>query len=51
MPPDDPQVIANAVDRFYERGGRSAFVENVRRESRRYTWEALVESIVKLSRM
>jgi glycosyltransferase involved in cell wall biosynthesis len=47
--PDDPQQIAQAVGRFYERGGRSAFVENVHRESRRYTWEALIEAIEKLA--
>jgi D-inositol-3-phosphate glycosyltransferase len=50
VPPDDPALIANAVDRFYEKGGRAAFSENVLRESRRYTWEALVEAIEKLSR-
>ena len=49
VPPDDPLLIAEAVDRFYARGGRPAFVENVRRESRRYTWEALIEAIEKLA--
>jgi D-inositol-3-phosphate glycosyltransferase len=46
--PDDPQIIAQAVNSFYGKGGRAAFVENVQRERRRYSWEALVESIEKL---
>lgn len=50
VPPDDPRLIAQAVDTFYKRGGQSAFVENVRRESRRYSWEALVESIENLAK-
>ncbi len=47
VPPEDPQAIAEAVRKFYHTGGRPAFVENVRREAQRYSWESLVETITK----
>jgi D-inositol-3-phosphate glycosyltransferase len=45
VPPEDPAALAGAVRRFYDAGGRSAFEENVRRESRRFSWDALVETL------
>ena len=45
VPPQDTPALANAVETFYKRGGRSAFVENIRRESRRFGWDGLIEAI------
>jgi glycosyltransferase involved in cell wall biosynthesis len=48
VPPGDPAALAGAVERFYEQGGRSAFEPGVRRQAKRYSWEALAEAIVEL---
>ena len=45
VPPEDAGAIAAAVSRFFEAGGRAAFEPNVRSEARRYSWEAMVETI------
>ncbi len=45
VPPEDPHAIADAVHKFYRRGSRPAFVANVRRESQRFSWDALVETL------
>lgn len=45
VPPEDPQAIAEAVRKFYRTGSRLAFVANVRAASRRFSWDALIETI------
>ncbi len=44
-PPEDPNAIAAAVKKFYSAGAKAAFEENVRREAKRFSWEALVETL------
>jgi D-inositol-3-phosphate glycosyltransferase len=46
--PEDPVALAEAILRFYERGGRSAMEAGVRREAAKYTWDALAEAILDL---
>jgi glycosyltransferase involved in cell wall biosynthesis len=41
-------ALAEAILRFYERGGRSAMEAGVRREAAKYTWDALAEAILDL---
>ncbi|RPH95943.1 glycosyltransferase [candidate division KSB1 bacterium] len=50
VPPENPAAIAAAVVKFYEQGGRNAFIENVRKESRRYSWDAMMETILNLAK-
>ena len=45
VPPEDPYAIAEAVRMYYLNGAKPAFSENVRRESKHFSWDALVETI------
>ena len=45
VPPNDPEQLAKAVIRFYKERRKQEFIENVRREKKQYTWEAMVEAI------
>ena len=49
VPPENPQAIAEAVEEFYARGGRATFREGVVRERAKYSWDAMIETIEKLS--
>lgn len=49
VPPENPTAVAEAVRKFYRHGGKSAFSENVSRESKRFSWEALVQTITGFS--
>jgi glycosyltransferase involved in cell wall biosynthesis len=48
VPPEDPVALADAIVRFFERGGRPAFAPSVARAAERYTWGAVVEGIESL---
>lgn len=48
VPPCDPVSIADAVDRFYSSGNTELFSENIRAESRRFSWEKMNEAILRL---
>jgi glycosyltransferase involved in cell wall biosynthesis len=48
VPPENPEALAGAVLGFYDQGGRAAFEEGVRRQAKRYSWEALASAIVEL---
>lgn len=47
VPPNNPMAVANSVVRFYAEGHEHEFVENVKGEKLKYTWEAMVEAIEK----
>lgn len=49
VPPENPPAIAEGARKFFAAGGRPAFVENVRRESRKYSWETFVGVLEKLA--
>ncbi len=49
VPPENPQAIAEAVEEFYTRGGRAAFREGVVRERAKYSWDAMIKTIERLS--
>lgn len=46
--PDSPEKLAEAVVRFYTENKEKEFVENVRLEKQKYSWERMVENIEKL---
>jgi D-inositol-3-phosphate glycosyltransferase len=48
VPAEDTDALAAAVQRFYEMGGRAAFEKNVRRESGRFSWDGLIETLEKM---
>jgi glycosyltransferase involved in cell wall biosynthesis len=43
--PGKPEALADAVNRFYEAGGRPAFEDNVKRASKQFSWEGLVTTL------
>jgi len=48
--PEAPQEVADAVVRFYEGNREEEFVNNVREEKKKYSWENLIHAIEKLTR-
>jgi len=48
VPPQDPQALADAIERFFERGGRDAFAPAVRTAAARCTWGAVADGITGL---
>jgi D-inositol-3-phosphate glycosyltransferase len=49
VPPERPDLLARAIQRFYEEGNEEHFVAGVQREKLQYTWENLVAAIEDLS--
>jgi glycosyltransferase involved in cell wall biosynthesis len=47
--PESPEAVAGAVLRFYREGWEKEFVENVREEKKKYSWDNLVQAIEKLA--
>jgi len=47
--PESPAEVANAVVRFYNEGRESEFVQNVKTEKKKYSWENLVQAIERLT--
>jgi len=45
VPPENPMAVAEAVVRFYEEKKEEEFVENVKIEKQKYSWEKFVEGI------
>jgi glycosyltransferase involved in cell wall biosynthesis len=39
VPPENPDALADAVNAFYDLGGRGAFEEHVRQEAKKFSWE------------
>lgn len=50
VPPEDPEALAAAVVRYYREDLEPGFVEQVREEKRRYSWDPLVAAIEELAR-
>jgi glycosyltransferase involved in cell wall biosynthesis len=49
VPPEEPQQLAAAIERFFDENLGSLFAENVRRENGRFAWSHLVETLIQLS--
>jgi glycosyltransferase involved in cell wall biosynthesis len=47
--PEAPQEVADAVVRFYKGNREEEFVNNVREEKKKYSWENLIQAIEKLT--
>ncbi len=49
VPPKDVSAIADAVIRFYKENRMNDFQENVRKESYRYSWDRMRETVEELA--
>ena len=49
--PRDPEALAAAILRFYREKREKSFVENVRAEKQKYSWDRMVEAIEALASM
>jgi len=49
VPPEDPAALANAVIRFYSENREQAFVENVKQEKQKYSWDNMLNAIEELT--
>jgi len=45
VPPEDVPALADAVLRFYAEGREEPFVQNVRTEREKYSWDRMVEAV------
>ena len=43
--PEDPEALKAAIDRYFTEGRQQEFTENVKAESRRFSWDRMVETI------
>lgn len=48
VPPEKPTAIAEAVEKFFDAGGRPAFHEGVLRQRGKYSWESMIRVIENL---
>lgn len=49
VPPADPAALADAIVGFYRNSCESDFVENVKAEKHRFSWDAMVDAIEALA--
>jgi glycosyltransferase involved in cell wall biosynthesis len=49
VPPQQPTAVANAVLRFYQEKREKEFVRNVKKEKKKYSWDAMVDAIEELA--
>ena len=50
VPPDDPAALAEAVVRYYRDGCEARFMERIRVEKHKYSWDRMTEAIETLAR-
>lgn len=51
VPPQDPQALAEAIDRFFAEELGPEFSANIRRQEERFSWGRLVEQLVVLAQV
>lgn len=49
VPPADPAALASAVIRFYSENLEQVFVENVKQEKQKYSWDNMLDAIEELT--
>jgi glycosyltransferase involved in cell wall biosynthesis len=49
VPPQRPTAVAHAVLRFYQEKREKEFVRNVKKEKKKYSWDAMVDAIEELA--
>ncbi len=49
VPPNDPDLLADAVIKYFQTDSLEKFRENVRRERGRFSWETFVEGVEKIA--
>jgi glycosyltransferase involved in cell wall biosynthesis len=49
VPPENPQRLAAAIDRFFDEELGGLFAENLGRENGRFAWSHLIETLIQLS--
>jgi glycosyltransferase involved in cell wall biosynthesis len=50
VPPEDPRALAEAVVRYLRDGREAGFIERIRVEKRRYSWDRMTSAIETLAR-
>jgi glycosyltransferase involved in cell wall biosynthesis len=45
VPPENQDRLVEAVQKFYQAGGRAVFEENIQRESHRFDWRGFIETL------
>jgi glycosyltransferase involved in cell wall biosynthesis len=48
VPPNDPRMLADAIKRFYDEHRETEFINNVKEEKAKYSWDNLVRNIEEL---
>ncbi|MFA6469644.1 MAG: glycosyltransferase family 4 protein [Bacteroidota bacterium] len=48
VPPNDPEALANAIQRFYDEKMEHQLMEGAHEERKKYSWEAMAEAIEQL---
>jgi glycosyltransferase involved in cell wall biosynthesis len=46
IPPKNPEILAETIEKFYNENKEEEFVNNIRRESERFSWENFVNGIL-----
>lgn len=49
VPPEQPRELAEAILEFYQKKKETAFVKNIRREKKRFSWDRLVRAVEELA--
>ena len=49
VPKDNPDFLANAINKFYQENKESEFINNIEREVEKYSWSKFVEGIKELT--
>jgi len=49
VPPNDPDALATAIQRYYLEQKEEEFTRNIQREKKKYSWETMVTTIESLS--
>jgi len=49
VPPENPDALADAILRFYERGGRPAFEDAVHAKAKEFSWGKVAQGITRLT--
>ena len=44
----DPTEIANAISDYFEKDRKRFFLENIREEKKKYSWNRMTDTIIKL---
>jgi glycosyltransferase involved in cell wall biosynthesis len=49
VPPEDPEALARAMVAYFDEGKEARYTPNVAEEKKRYSWDRMVDALVKLA--